>query len=151
MHIWERLRIVCVVVLIFPYVPINVSKFCPYDLELSPDLYVWFSCFWCPWISEEDRLIILFSVLILIKLNLFLQKISPSHWCFLLNSVRKQTVQEQSYKILKETYHLSARLVVHIVSGVLQSKLQCLPSTLTGTESRFAFNPSTSCHYYLQP
>lgn len=29
----------CVVVLIFPYVPINVSKFCPYDLELSPDLY----------------------------------------------------------------------------------------------------------------
>ena len=29
----------CVEVLIFPYVPINVSKFCPYNLELSPDLY----------------------------------------------------------------------------------------------------------------
>lgn len=70
---------------------------------------------------------------------------------FLLHPVRKQAVQEQSYKILKETYHLSARLGVYIVSEILQSKLQYLPSNLTGTESRFAFNPSTSCDYYWQP
>lgn len=30
----------CVVVLIFPHVPIKVSKFCPYYLELSPGWYV---------------------------------------------------------------------------------------------------------------